>query len=234
MAFVGTAALVGAGASLVPAIFRGIKGISQNRKANKINPIDPGYEMNQSVIDNARVLKDRYTNYQMPGYGKAMNDINSTYGQAFDNGIQGASSGGDVLDLATKIAYGQTQAQNQLATQNATGQERALMDSLNADVQAGQQYQDKNTYDREKYQQRLAEKAQLKEAGQQNIYGALDTVAGVASKAIGSGSSTQSNTTNATSYGSIFQTPNNYNDYLLSKYKGFGGGFNLSNPGLKY
>lgn len=172
--------LAAAGISLLPSAFKAVSGIFQSNKAGKLNPIDPGYQVNQNVIDNARILSDRYTNYQIPGYNQALQNINSTGQTAFGNAVQGASSSGDILDAATKIAYGQNQSTNQLAVQNAQGKEGALQDYLGANAAAGQQYVDKNAYDRQKYQQQLQEKAALTQAGAQNTYGALDSASSVA------------------------------------------------------
>lgn len=177
MAFVGTAALVGAGASLIPSVFKGISAISQKRKANRINPIDPGYQMNSQVIDNARILGDRYTNYQMPGYGTAQNQIQANASNAYSQGVQGASSSGDILDLVSKINYGTNQASNQLAQQSAMGKEGALKDYLGANVQAGNEYQKLNEYQRQQYEAKLREKAALTQSANENAYGAINDLA---------------------------------------------------------
>lgn len=171
---------IGAGISLIPSIWKGIQGIGQRRKAEKINPVNPGYEMNRGVIDNARVLQQRSDNYLMPGYGQALDNISGTYSNAYNQGVQGASSGGDVLDLAAKLAYGQGQQNNALAVQNAQGADNAQLQSLQANALAGQEYQNKNAYDRAQYEAKLREKAALLEGGSQNLYGALDTGASVA------------------------------------------------------
>lgn len=173
----GAGAIAGIGLGLVPSIFKLFSGIGQTRRANKINPVNPGYTTNSGVIDNARVLGDRAGNYQMAGYGNAVNQIGGATANAFSQGIQGASSGGDILDLATKLAYGQSQQLNNLAVQNAQGADQALLQSLNANAQAGQEYQNKNAYDRDIYQQQLREKAALTQAGNENIYGGIDTAA---------------------------------------------------------
>lgn len=168
---------VGAAVGLAPSLFKLFQGIGQKRAANKINPVNPGYTMNSGVIDNARVLGERASNYTMPGLQNTINQINGVSANAFNQGIQGASSGGDVLDLATKLAYGQQQQFNQLGQQNAIGADQALLQSLEANALAGQQYQDKNAYDRQMYDRQLAERAALTQAGNQNIYGAIDTAA---------------------------------------------------------
>lgn len=172
--------LAAAGVSLIPSAFKAISGILQGNQANKIKPVDPGYQMNNQVIDNARILGDRYGNYQMPGYNQALDNINQTGANGFYNASQGATSGGDILDAATRIAYGQNQATNQLAVQNAQGKEGALQDYLGANAAAGQQYQNANAYDRQKYQQQLEQKAALQQSSAQNIYGALDSAGSVA------------------------------------------------------
>jgi len=176
--------LAAAGIGLVPSLFKAISGARQLRKANALNPTDPGYQVNNGVIDNARVLGDRAGNYSMPGYGQAVSQIGAANAGAFNAGVQGASSGGDVLDLATKIAYGQSQQLNNLAVQNAQGADNALTQSLNANAAAGQEYTNKNAYDRDIYQGKLREKAALTQSGNENIYGALDQAAQVGTNLI--------------------------------------------------
>lgn len=168
---------IGAAVGLAPSLYKLISGIGQRRRANRINPIDPGFQVNSGIIDNARVLGERAGNYVMPGYSKAVNNLGSATAGAFDAGVQGASSSGDVLDLATKLAYGQQSQLNNLATQNAIGTDQALLQSLDANAAAGEQYQLKNAYEREKYQAQLREKAALLDASNQNTYGAIDTAA---------------------------------------------------------
>jgi hypothetical protein len=175
----GASQIAGAAVGLVPSLFQLFSGNAQIRAANKINPTDPGYKINEGIINNARILENRAGNYTMPGYSGAVDQIGGATANAFTKGIQGASSGGDVLDLATKLAYGQQQQINQLAQQNAQGADQALMQSLNANAQAGQEYQNKNAYERELYQQKLREKAALLQGGNQNMYGAIDSIANV-------------------------------------------------------
>jgi hypothetical protein len=198
---------IGAGISLIPSIWKGIQGIGQRKAANKINPINPGYEMNRGVIDNARILQERSNNYLMPGYGQAMDNISGTYSNAYNQGVQGASSGGDVLDLAAKLAYGQGQQTNALATLNAQGAEGAKLQSLQANTLAGEEYQAKNAYDRAQYDAKLREKAALLEGGSQNLYGALDIGSSVAGAYLNPKkfvNTTNQNGNNAQQQGSIF------------------------------
>ena len=76
--------LAGAAFSLIPSLFGAIKGGKQRREAERIrnSSVDPGYQMNQGVIDNARILSDRASNYTIPGYERALQNINQSYNNA--------------------------------------------------------------------------------------------------------------------------------------------------------
>lgn len=171
--------LVGAGISLFPTIFKAFSSIGQKKEANSINPANPGYALNYGVIDNARQLQEKAGNYIAPGNAEAIQSIESAGTNAFNDGVQGASSSGDVLDLASKIAYGKTQQLNKLALANKVGGEDYFLKSLDANALAGQEYVKQNAYERDQYDQQLRRKAALTEASNQNAYSALDTGASV-------------------------------------------------------
>lgn len=168
---------IGAALSFAPSVFKFFSGNSQVRQANRLHPVNPGYAMNSGIIDNARVLSNRYTNYQMPGLAQAQNNLQTNFANAFSQGVQGASSGADVLDLATKLNYGNGQATNQLAFQSAQGKDQALLQSLDANAASGNELVKKNMYDLQEYQRQLQEKAALLQAGKQNMFGAGDDIA---------------------------------------------------------
>ncbi len=172
--------LAAAAVSLAPSIFKGISGLFQKKKIT--NPIDPGYQINNEVVDNARILGDQYSNYTLPGYNQTLSNIDNSFNNAYSAGVQGASNGGDVLDLATKMAYGKTQAINNLGLQVGQGRQQALMNYLNAKSLAGQQSVDANAYQRQKYMQELQRNAALEQSSAQNTYGALDDASSVISK----------------------------------------------------
>lgn len=175
---------IGTAVSLIPSIYKTISGISQVARGKGINPINPGYQVNSGVIDNARILGNRYTNYEMAGYGDAVNNLNTAASASMDMATQGASSSGDIIDAATKINYGTGQNLNDLAVQSAQGKDQALLQSLDAKAAAGQEYQNKNAYDRQLYQGKLNEKAALIQGGNDNIYGGLDQIGSVAGAAL--------------------------------------------------
>lgn len=156
----------------------------QQNKANALKPQNPGYQINQGVIDNAKTLSDQYGNYHLPGYSQMSDTINRNYADAFSRGSQGATSSADVLDLATKMAYGKNSGDNQLNVENAQGKQGLLGSYLDANEAAGREYQGANAYDRDMYQQQLKEKAALDQAGATNEFGAFDQIAGAASKGL--------------------------------------------------
>lgn len=215
-----TGNLIGAGVSLLPSLFKGISSIFQKNRANKINPTDPGFQINNGVVANAESLRNRVGNYLMPGYNKSMNDVKGAYSTAFNNGVQGASSSGDVLDLATKIAYGQANATNDLNVRNAQGSEQAYLQYLDANAAEGREYQNKNAYERDVYQQQLREKAGLTQAANENAYGAIDSASGVVANIFTQPNYTGGRGTNpsASPYGSVFETPEQYRARLSGQF----------------
>lgn len=166
--------VVGAGVGLGLAGVKYLIGAGQKSKSNAMHLIDPGYEMNRDVIDNARIEGDQYNNYQLPGYNQILANLNNSYATGITSAERGASSGGDVIDAANKLTYQKNQQLNQLAVQQAQGKQSALMRYLAAKAAAGQEYQDKNTYDRQRFDEQLQLKNQLDNNGTMNEYGAAD------------------------------------------------------------
>lgn len=162
--------------ALGTAAFKFFQGRSQARRAEEIrrNAYDPGFERNQGLIDTENTLRDYYTNYQMPGYGQAVQGVNLAANTAFDQGVQGASSSADVLDLATRVQYGRQQGLNQVALSGAQGREQALMNYLQAQNAVGQDSVRVNMLENQRYEQQLAEAAALQQAGVTNQYGAIN------------------------------------------------------------
>jgi len=210
--------IIGAGvgtiAGLAPSVFKFFSGANQTKLAKQINPYNPGYQMNNQVIDNARILRDRYYNYNLPGQTAAENNINNTYQNAFVQGSQGASSGQDVADLAAKLAYGKSATQGQLQAQEEQGKDSALGQYIQGNAAAGQEFRNKNQYELQKYYMDLARKDSLNTAGATNEYNALDTGASVLSSLFLPKASINysGNTTAPALQSSIFGTPSNNPD----------------------
>lgn len=163
--------------SVAPAIAKFITGIKQKKQAAKINPIDPGFQANTGIVDNARKLNDYYNNYTMPGKAAITSQLGANMAGGLDVATQAAGSGGDLLDSATKLAFGQNQAITSLGTQEAQMKENMMGQVMNANAQAGNELVRKNEWDENRYQAQLAEKAALNQASAANKFGAGDQLA---------------------------------------------------------
>lgn len=172
-----TGGLIGAGVGLLAGGLKYFLGRKQQKLADAIHPFDPGYQMNNEVIDNARITGDEYNNYGLPGYSKILNNLNDSYTTGLNRATQGATSSADVQDAANKLQYGHDQQLNQLATQAEQGKQTALTRWLASKAAAGAEYQNKNAYDNQRFQQLLGQKAELQNASNVNTYGAADQAA---------------------------------------------------------
>lgn len=172
----GGGALVGAGLGLGSTLLRAFTAGSQRRKANAINPTDPGFQANTGILDNKRILNEQYNNYTLPGMQAIQDQLSSGLATNTNALMQGATSGADVLDGVTKLAYGNNQAINSLGVQQAQAKEALLPSVLNSNAMAGNELVRKNQFDEERYQAQLAEKASLMGASMQNNFKAVDDV----------------------------------------------------------
>jgi hypothetical protein len=191
MSFIAAAAI----GSLALGAYKTVKGANQSSAANKLaknNHFTPE-QMPWEVKQATDLAAQNYTN-GMPGTAYARQAIDSNAASAFYNGSQGASSGGDLLDLAGKINYGQNQATNQLAAQQAQYKQQALggYDAAlgNQANWQGRLYQNNVL---QPYLRTANLAASMYGAGQQNMYSGLDdigsTVVGAA-RGYGSGANT--------------------------------------------
>lgn len=170
--------------SLAPTVAKWFTGRSQRRQAQNMNIQNPGFVMNNELIDNARILGDRYSNYNLPGLGNMRDNVRSGYATAFSRGVEGATSGGDVLDLATSLGGAEAESMQEIDGMNAQGRDQALMQYLNANSAAGNEPVRKNIYELEEYQRKIHERAALDQSGAMNQYGALTEGAGALSTGV--------------------------------------------------
>lgn len=209
-------ALVAAGFALGTAAFKFFQGRAQAGRAREIreNATDPGFMRNQGMIDNMNILRDRYTNYQMPGYGQAQQGINLAANTAFTQGSQGATSGADVMDLATRTQYGRQQGLNQLAMTSAQAREQALMQYLASQEAVGTDAVRVNQLENQRYDQQMMEAAALEQAGVTNQYGAVNELGAGLSQAASSYFSPQ---WTFDSQGRMIQDASRFNQWLSNR-----------------
>ena len=167
---------LGGALSIGGLIYKGIAARNQMKKANALRPIDPGYVANPGIIDNQRILNERFGNYVMPGKQEAINNINLNGQQAFANAEAGATSGGDLIDAATKISYGTNNAIGSLGVAEAQMKEGLLPQLLNSNAAAGNELVKRNEFDQMRYEQQLDDKNALTQAGNINAFSVVDDV----------------------------------------------------------
>ncbi len=174
MSAIAAAGLVSAGLGAYKAI-SGANQVADSKRLAKRNIFTPE-EMPYEVGLATDLAARNYTN-GMPGESNALNNINRNASSAFYRGQQGATSGGDILDLATRIGMGTNTATNQLAAQGAQYKASALGEYQNAlDNQA--QYRDKlyNNNVLQPYLRTANLASSMYGAGKQNEYGGLDDI----------------------------------------------------------
>lgn len=169
--------LASLGASAIPAIFKLFSGNNQVKQANELaksNVFTP-YQIPTQVGQATEMLGNNYRN-GMPTTA-AENRIAGSSQTAFNNGVMGASSGGDVLDLATKVNFNQDQALNGLNEQAIKFRDNALGAYVN---QLGNEaaYEDKayQTNVLDPYNRKANAASSMYGAGKTNMFSGLDSL----------------------------------------------------------
>lgn len=183
------AAVIAGGVALAGTATQASSAKKQMSQAELMATRDPGYTGNPALEENARILGDRFSNYRLPGYSAAVDNIDRQAEMGYRSALQGATSSSDILDAATRIAYGSQASANQLASQQAVGEERALMDYLTANQLAGQEMQGANQWERDQYLRNRSDQANLTNAGMANmgnaVQGTLNTIGSLAGYKLG-------------------------------------------------
>jgi hypothetical protein len=174
-----SAVIVGAGAAVLGEGYKVYTGIKQKNQANQIakNNVFVPQTMPGQVSLATNLAADNFNN-GMPGMTQAQTKIGRNAANAFYNGSQGASSGGDVLDLAARIGQNETDATNQLAGQNAMYKTQALGGYINALNNEGE-WQNRLYQNnvKEPYQSKAQTAAALYGAGNINEFNGIDGAA---------------------------------------------------------
>lgn len=159
-------------------IYKTIQGANQKSQANQLaknNPFIQEQIPGQIKLATNLAAQNYYNG--MPGQTQATNNIRQNGANAYYNGSQAASSGGDLLDLASKINQGQNLATNDLAVKAADYKASALGSYEGALGNEGN-WQDKlyqnNTL--QPYLRTANTAASLYGAGSQNEFSGLDQI----------------------------------------------------------
>lgn len=165
--------------SFLPGIGKLISGGQQIRQAKEIDAsnIFTPYQIPGQIGQVTGLARDEFNN-GLPGINAAQNRIGATGSKAFNTGVQGASSGGDVLDLATRVQSQEDQAMNSLNAEALQFRSNALGNYMGAlNNEAG--YQDKayQINELDPYNRKANLAASLYGAGKTNQYSGLDSFA---------------------------------------------------------
>jgi len=220
MSFVIAAGAVSAGLG----IYKAVKGANQTAQANRLakSNIFTPEEMPSEVGLATDLAARNYTN-GMPGDAQARNDINRNSATQFYRGSQGASSGGDVLDLATRIGQGTNLATNNLNAQESQYKAQALggyESALGNQAQWQRQLYNNNTL--QPYLRTANLASSMYGAGQQNLYSGLDDIGSSvigAAKAYGGGSDATTQPQGSPVNNSPYATPITTNNTPYVPYK---------------
>lgn len=169
------AAVVVGGISLGSAAISASKGKQQMDRAKIMESQAPQFQGNTNLQANADILQNRFSNYRLPGYSNASRNIDRAAEMGYRSVLRGAASSSDILDGATRIAYGSQSAYNDLNAKQAAGQDAALMDYVTANAQAGQEIAQNNVWLREQYLRAEQNRANLMNAGMANTGNAMQS-----------------------------------------------------------
>lgn len=169
------ALIVGGGSALIGAGVNYFQGRQQMNRAQEMNVSDPGYQGNPALQANADMLRNRFTNYTLPNYSTALDNINRASEMGYRSAQQGAVTSSDILDAATRIAYGNQNATLNLDMAQAQGQENAMMQYLTANQMAGQEVVNANDWARQQYLRDRQDQANQYNSGLANTNNAIQS-----------------------------------------------------------
>ena len=173
----GIAAAISAGAAVVSGGYKFYEGYQQKKQAEQIaknNPFIP-QTMPGQVSQSTQLAAQNYTN-GMPGMVAAQQGIKQNAANAQSFATKGASSGGDILDVANKINTNTQNSEQQLSLQAANYKANALggyQQALNTEAGWQDKLYQNNTL--QPYLRAANTAASMYGAGAQNEAGGLDT-----------------------------------------------------------
>lgn len=159
-----------AAATAVPQILKGINGISQLNKAKKVKVQDTTTPFER---ENMAMLRQDATSQFAPGYGLQRDQLAQGQAGVLSGALRAGGSGSDILSALSRSDAQRQQGMAALNVQNQQFQQqgrRALSAGLMQ--QAQRRLGDVNNANRER--------AALTQAGNQNIFSALEGVANTA------------------------------------------------------
>lgn len=178
--------LAGLAISSIPSIFKMIQGASQLGKAKKMKVERPTYQTPNEVLDATSMYRQLAGTNRLAGQSYAEDNINKSTSTSIRSAANAGGSSAQILSTIAGLNANENEATNQLQVQGAQNQmqnQGRLGQQLG--VQAG--YRDKEfEYNKDQpFQDAANTRSALYGAGQQNLMGGLDGLAGSATTALG-------------------------------------------------
>lgn len=167
------AAVIVGGVSLAGSAVQASQASKQMNQAKLMDTQDPGYAGNPELRANADMLQNRFLNYNIPNYQAALEGIDRASEMAYRSATQGATSSSDLIDAATKIAYGGQVASRDLNVQAGIGRDQAFMDYISANQLAGEDIARSNEWERQGFLRDQQHAANLENASISNTWNAI-------------------------------------------------------------
>jgi hypothetical protein len=166
---------IGALVSGVGALGKVFAGAKQNRLANKINPVFQQYQQNPLAQENLAVNKNMFYGAD-PASLKAQSNVMQAQSNQLASAQRGATDASQLLAVGAGLQGGTNEAFSKLAAQEAEGK-AGLLTSLGQAYRGAISEGDK-AYESmlQKYQIDRQDKAALRNAGQQNIFGGIGAI----------------------------------------------------------
>lgn len=166
-------------ASAIPGIAKLFGGGSQVREAKKLaasNTFTP-YQTPEQILEATQLAENEFRN-GMPGMTSALSNLGGSSAAAFDRGLSGATSGADVLNLATNINANENQGLNALNDQALNYRNTSLGNYSNAlGTEAGYADKEYQINKLDPYNRKANLAASMYGAGKTNQFSGLDSLA---------------------------------------------------------
>jgi hypothetical protein len=203
-------------AAAIPSVYKAGSGIVQAIRGKQMarNNQRPTYEIPQAIAGNQKLAANAYADPRLAGQDIMEDNLRSATATGLDAAKNISTDSGDILDAVSRLYGRESAGVNQLNLAGAQQQQRDLAQLMGANSQLGA-YQDL-AFDYNKnqpYQDRAGASSALIEAGNQNIYGGLDTLGSLTQSFIAPGGA-------LASYGRKRVPPANTNSSWVNKQLG--------------
>jgi hypothetical protein len=180
--------LIAGALAAAPSIYKGIKGLVQKGQARKIDDTRPTYRIPGEINSNVSMYQNLANSDRMPGQSLTENKLNA--GMASDiNAIRETGGGGtNMLAAIAGLNANRNNAVNDLGIESAN-MRLGAMDRLSGarDMLANYKDQAFDYNQNQEFQYKRMKKNMLQNAGDENMYGAMEGLGSIGGQMMGMG-----------------------------------------------